>query len=93
MPFGEGLALTGTRDALVAMGDAVAGPRRALLALGYAGWDEGQLEAELAENVWLIADADADLVFDLDHASKWSRALRQVGVSEAGSLSGQSGRA
>jgi len=91
--FGEGLALTGTRDALVAMGDPVAGPRRALLALGYAGWDEGQLEAELAENVWLIADADADLVFDLDHASKWSRALRQVGVFEAGALSGQSGRA
>ena len=91
--FGHGFALTGTRDALVAMGDPVAGPRRAVLALGYAGWDEGQLEAELAENVWLVADADADIVFDLDHASKWTRALRQVGVSEAGTLSGQSGRA
>lgn len=93
VPFGGGLALTGTRDALVAMGDPVAGPRRAVLALGYAGWDEGQLEAEVADNVWLIADADADIIFDLDHASKWARALRQVGVSEAGSLSGQTGRA
>lgn len=93
LPFGEGLAMTATRDALVAMGDAVAGPRRAVLALGYAGWDEGQLESELAENVWLVADAEQDIIFDLDHASKWARALRQVGVSEAGTLSGQSGRA
>ncbi|HEV2081353.1 MAG TPA: YqgE/AlgH family protein [Brevundimonas sp.] len=93
LPFGEGLAMTATRDALVAMGDAVAGPRRAVLALGYAGWDEGQLESELAENVWLVAEAEQDIIFDLDHASKWSRALRQVGVSEAGTLSGQSGRA
>jgi putative transcriptional regulator len=93
VPFGGGLALTGTRDALVAMGDPVAGPRRAVLALGYAGWDEGQLEAEVADNVWLIADAEADIIFDLDHASKWARALRQVGVAEAGALSGQTGRA
>ena len=93
LPVGGGFALTGTRDALVAMGDPVGGPRRAILALGYAGWDEGQLESELAENVWLVADADADIVFDLDHASKWARALRQVGVPEAGALSGQSGRA
>lgn len=93
VPFGSGLALTGTRDALVAMGDAVAGPRRSVLALGYAGWDEGQLEAELADNVWLVAEAEQDIIFDLDHASKWTRALRQVGVAEAGALNGQVGRA
>lgn len=93
LPFGEGLALTGTRDALVAMADPVSGPRRALLALGYAGWGEGQLESELADNVWLVAEAEVDVIFDLDHASKWVRALRTVGVDEAGALSGQSGRA
>src|SRR5690606_39027256 len=92
LEFGEGLAMTGTREALVAMTDPMAGPSRSVLLLGYAGWGEGQLEEELGENVWLTADGDLDLVFDPDHEGKWSRALAALGVDPA-RLSGQSGRA
>jgi putative transcriptional regulator len=92
LPFGDGLAMTGTREALAAMTDAVAGPRRSALLLGYAGWGEGQLEDELAENVWLTAEADLDLIFDADHETKWTRALAQLGV-DAAMLSSQGGRA
>jgi putative transcriptional regulator len=92
LPFGDGLAMTGTREALAALTDAVAGPRRSALLLGYAGWGEGQLEDELAENVWLTADADLDLIFDGDHQSKWTRALARMG-GDAGRLSSQGGRA
>ncbi|MBX3478091.1 MAG: YqgE/AlgH family protein [Brevundimonas sp.] len=92
LAFGDGLAMTGTRDALVAMADVEAGPDRALLVLGYAGWGEGQLEDELAENVWLMSDADLDLIFDADHDTKWARALARIGV-DAGRLSAQGGRA
>ncbi|MNH59823.1 hypothetical protein D3C73_116990 [compost metagenome] len=91
LSFGEGLAVTGTRDALAAMSDED-GPRRSMLLLGYAGWGEGQLEEELGENVWLTADADPDLIFDADYATKWSRALAGLGV-DAARLSAQSGRA
>jgi putative transcriptional regulator len=90
--FTSGLALTATRDALIAMTDLVSGPRRSALHLGYAGWGEGQLEDELGENVWLTADADLDLIFDGDHETKWSRALTAIGV-DAAWLSSQSGRA
>ena len=90
--FGQGLALTGTREALLAMTDPLAGPRRSTLLLGYAGWGEGQLEDEISENVWLTADADADLIFDDSHETKWSRAVAGLGV-DPGQLSGQSGRA
>lgn len=92
LPFGEGLAMTGTREALTAMTDPLEGPRRSILLLGYAGWGEGQLEDELAENVWLTADADLDLIFDTDHETKWNRALAGIGV-DAGRLSAQGGRA
>lgn len=92
LAFGDGLAMTGTREALTAMTDTVAGPRRSALLLGYAGWGEGQLEDELAENVWLTAEADLDLIFDADHASKWTRALALLGV-DAAMLSSQGGRA
>lgn len=91
-PFGQGLALTGTREALAAMTDPETGPRRSTLLLGYAGWGDGQLEEELGDNVWLTADADLDLLFDTDFDTKWSRALAGLGV-DAAMLSGQSGRA
>ena len=62
LPFGDGLAMTGTREALTAMTDDVSGPRRSTLLLGYAGWGEGQLEDELAENVWLTSLIERDPV-------------------------------
>ena len=92
VPFFGGLAMTATKDALLAMTDEDGGPRRSKLLLGYAGWGEGQLEDELGENVWLTADADLDVIFDGDHESKWSRALAGLGV-DAAMLSGQAGRA
>ena len=72
-------ALTATVDVLkaIAAGD---GPERRVLALGYAGWAPGQLDAEIQANGWLLAPADADIVFDRDNDSKWRRALGKIGV-------------
>ncbi len=92
LPFGDGLAMTGTREALAAMVDRVHGPQKSLLMLGYAGWGAGQLDDELADNVWLTADAEPTLIFDPDHDSKWARALELIGVDPA-RLSGQAGTA
>lgn len=92
MAVGEGLAVSATREALAALTDPATRPRRSVLVLGYAGWGEGQLEDELAENVWLTADPSDELLFDADHGSKWSRALAGIGV-DAAMLSAQGGRA
>jgi putative transcriptional regulator len=92
MAISDGLAMTGTREALVAMVDPVSGPRRSVLMLGYAGWGDGQLEDEISDNVWLTADADPAIIFDPDYAGKWARAVATLGV-DPGHLSGQSGRA
>jgi len=51
-----------------------AGPMNSLVAFGYAGWAPGQLEAELARNVWYTAPADPGLVFDEDREKVWERA-------------------
>ena len=92
LAIADGLAMTGTREALSAMTDPVSGPARSVLILGYAGWGEGQLEEELTDNVWLIADADHDLIFDEAHEDKWTRVLAKMGV-DASFLSTQAGRA
>jgi putative transcriptional regulator len=75
-----GLALTTTREVLEAMAGHNRHPRRAILALGYAGWGAGQLEQEIRHNVWLTVEADEALVFDNDHETKWARALEKLGV-------------
>ena len=75
----SGVALTATIDILRAIASG-RGPRRHLLALGYAGWGPGQLDFELRSNGWLSVEADDDLVFDSDLDTKWTRAMAKIGV-------------
>jgi putative transcriptional regulator len=76
---GDEFAVTATLDILRAIGKGE-GPRRNLLALGYAGWAPGQLDAEMQANGWLSVAADSDLVFDDDFDAKWQRALAKLGI-------------
>jgi putative transcriptional regulator len=87
----EQMALTATIDILqdIAKG---AGPRRSLLALGYAGWGPGQLDSEIQSNGWLNVSADEQLVFDKDLDGKWERAIGKLGVDPS-LLSGDAGHA
>lgn len=84
-------AVTGTIEALreIVSGE---GPGDKLFALGYAGWGAGQLEAEIADNAWLVIDADPELVFRTPAAQKWTAALKKLGVDPA-FLSETAGRA
>jgi putative transcriptional regulator len=87
----DGFAMTATIDILRAIGKGE-GPRQSLLALGYAGWAPGQLDAEIQANGWLSVAADSELVFDDSDDSKWLRALKKLGVSPE-MLSGEAGHA
>jgi len=89
--FGQEFAMTATVDILRAKARGE-GPTRCLVALGYAGWGPGQLDAEIGANGWLSVAADATLVFDTEDASKWQRALAKLGVTPE-MLSGETGRA
>jgi putative transcriptional regulator len=89
--IGDDFALTTSFDVLKAISRGE-GPRRRILALGYAGWGPGQLEAELQDNGWLLVAADTDLVFAADDNAKWQRALAKLGVKPE-MLSGGVGRA
>jgi putative transcriptional regulator len=87
----EEISLTATLDILKAIAIG-AGPARAVLALGYAGWAPGQLENEIQHNGWLHCPADEDLVFGKDIDSKYERALKKIGIDLA-MLSNQAGHA
>jgi len=85
------VALTATLDILKEMA-AGGGPRRSLLALGYAGWGPGQLDAEIQANGWLSVSSDESLVFDDDLDNKWERAIHKI-VIDFSMLSGEAGHA
>src|SRR5690349_13489041 len=85
------ICLTATIDILKAIARG-AGPKHAILALGYAGWAAGQLESEIQENGWLHCDADPDLIFGDDIEEKYQRALRKIGI-DPGMLSNEAGHA
>lgn len=85
----EQIALTATIDMLKAIASGE-GPEQCVLALGYAGWAPGQLDAEIQANGWLLVPSDLELVFGDDNGTKWERSLAKIGVdltllsSEAG---------
>lgn len=91
MKISDDLGLSTTKDALEALVGENA-PDKAMLAIGYAGWGPGQLETEIADNVWLVAGGDDAIVFDTDMDAKWSLALSRIGVSPE-QLSAIGGRA
>jgi putative transcriptional regulator len=75
----DGFALTASLDILKAIAGG-GGPKQGVLALGYAGWGAGQLDAEMQQNAWLSAPADPTLVFDGDYETKWRRALATLRI-------------
>ena len=56
------------------------GPSRVISVMGYAGWDHGQLERELAENVWLVAPARAEIIFDTPFEERALKAAALLGI-------------
>jgi putative transcriptional regulator len=73
------LHLSTSRDILEALARGE-GPAAAVIALGYAGWDAGQLEAEVAQNAWLTVPAEERLVFETALDDRWEAACRLLGV-------------
>jgi putative transcriptional regulator len=73
------VSLTPTLDILKAISAGI-GPKDAMMALGYAGWSAGQLEAEIAANGWLTCRADAGIIFDPVLDATYGRALGLLGV-------------
>ena len=90
-PSPSKFSLTATVDVLRAIAQGH-GPKKSILALGYAGWGVGQIESEIMANGWIHCDADEKLVFDTDYDAKWTTALAKLGADISG-LSAEAGRA
>jgi len=75
----DDVQLTFSRDVLHSLA-AGTGPDRSVVALGYAGWQPGQLEAEMLHNTWLTVPATAELIFEVPFEERWTYAAESMGV-------------
>lgn len=91
LPVSQDVSLTATLEILRAMAEG-RGPEKAIFALGYAGWGAGQIENEIRGNGWVHCDADPDILFAADVETKWSVALKKLGIDLSG-LTANAGRA
>ncbi len=76
----DGLSLSTSQDVLFAIADG-SGPRQSLITLGYAGWEAGQLEAELADNAWLNCPFDAEILFGMATEQRLDAAAARLGIN------------
>ena len=76
----DDIMVTTSRDVLsaIALGK---GPQQFLVALGYAGWGDGQLESEMRQNAWLSVPADKDILFESALQNRWEKAVGKLGIN------------
>jgi len=87
----DDIGLTTSKDILEAVGRGE-GPEKLFVSLGYAGWEAGQLEHELAQNAWLTVPAQSAIIFDEPEETRFAAAMEMLGVDWA-SLADQAGHA
>lgn len=76
----EDVSITASRDVIDAIAEGQ-GPKSYLVALGYAGWETGQLEAEIAANSWLTVPADKNIIFNTPFEQRWTVAALALGIN------------
>lgn len=87
----DDIGLTTSKDILEAVGRGE-GPHKLFVSLGYAGWEAGQLEHELAQNAWLTVPATPGIIFDEPEETRFAAAMEMLGVDFA-SLADEAGHA
>ena len=91
IPIGKTMGLTMSRDVLEAISEN-RGPKHCMALLGFAGWESGQLESEMHNNLWLSVPADSSIIFNTPVSERWEKAAELVGVNVA-AMSTEAGHA
>lgn len=91
MPVTNEIGVTTSNDIITAMANKE-GPDDFLIALGYAGWGAGQLEAEIRDNSWLNCPGDPKILFETAVPQRWEAAAALIGI-DIHQITGDAGHA
>jgi putative transcriptional regulator len=76
----DDIMVTTSRDVISAIASGN-GPEQFLIALGYAGWGDGQLESEMRQNAWLSVPVDKSILFETSVQNRWEKAVGKLGIN------------
>lgn len=79
LELNQDLCITTSKDILEAIANHQ-GPNDIVIALGYAGWESGQLEREIQENAWICGPADPKILFNVAPENRWKAAGQMLGI-------------
>ena len=91
LSIGKGVALTSNVEFFEDLSKGK-GPENSIFALGYAGWEAGQIEKEILANSWMTLSTDSKFLFDEEVSNKWNKAYNLLGI-DPNKVSQFSGRA
>lgn len=75
----DSIALTASRDIIENLSEEGA-VDKALVSIGYSSWYKGQLERELADNIWLTVPADEHILFDVPYEHRYAAVFEKLGI-------------
>lgn len=87
IPVSDGITLTSSNDIIRHLNDEGA-VDKALISIGCASWYKGQLERELADNLWLVSEADEHILFDVPYEHRYEAAFAKLGISPESLMTG-----
>ncbi|QEY25093.1 YqgE/AlgH family protein [Neisseria animalis] len=87
MMVSDDIALTSSRDVIEHLSEQ-GKVEKALVSIGYSSWYKGQLERELADNVWLTVEADEHILFDVPYEQRYAAAFAKLGFSPDNLIAG-----
>ena len=83
----DDVTITTSNDIIRAIASDV-GPVDALVALGFVGWEKGQLEKEIMADRWLVCPYDPTLLYEVPFNKRWEVAAKTIGVDMSHYISG-----
>ncbi len=78
--LGDNLAVSAAQEVLTSIADGSA-PRDYILGVGYAGWGPGQLDREIEEDAWWLAEMDVLSLLEHSHESRWEAVMNHLGLA------------
>ncbi|MCZ6533317.1 MAG: YqgE/AlgH family protein [SAR324 cluster bacterium] len=78
--LGDDLAISAAQEVLTGIADGNA-PNEYILGVGYAGWGPGQLDREIEEDAWWLAEMNLRSVLEHSHESRWDAVMNHLGLT------------
>lgn len=93
--FGQNAQLTLYNDSVEFLKDVMAGVNKDkfIICRGFCSWAPGQLEQEVRENSWLVAEASLNIIFSKHPEKEWAKIVKKLGINNFDKLVSYTGMA